>query len=59
MLCLMRKVGERICIGEKITLCIVRVRDGRVTVGIEAPRHIQVLREELIKNPEDENPRAA
>ena len=57
MLCLSRKAGERIRIGKNINLCVVRVRDGRVTIGIEAPDDVAIVREELIKR--EEKPKAA
>ena len=47
MLVLSRKVGERIVIGEEIRLTIVRIGAGGVRVGIEAPAHLNVVREEL------------
>jgi carbon storage regulator len=47
MLVLSRKVGERILIGDDIRLTIVRIGAGGVRVGIEAPPHLNVVREEL------------
>ena len=47
MLVLSRKVGERILIGEEIRVTIVRIGAGGVRVGIEAPAHLNVVREEL------------
>ena len=47
MLVLSRKVGERILIGDKIVVTIVRVAHGGVRVGIEAPPELAVVREEL------------
>ena len=47
MLVLSRKEGERIVIGDNITLVISRVSGNRVTVGIEAPRDVKVVRGEL------------
>ena len=47
MLVLSRKVGERILIGEDIRVTIVRIGAGGVRVGIEAPTHLNVVREEL------------
>jgi carbon storage regulator len=47
MLVLTRKVGERICIGEDIVLTVTAVENGRVRIGIDAPRSIPILREEL------------
>jgi len=47
MLVLSRKVGERIWIGEEISVTIVRVAGGAVRLGIEAPQGLPVIREEL------------
>lgn len=59
MLCLSRKVGEAIYIDGKIKVCVLHVRDGRVMIGIEAPKDVLILREELIEDPPQEKPRAA
>lgn len=47
MLVLSRKVGERILIGEEISVTVVRLAGGVVRLGIEAPPHLPVLRDEL------------
>jgi carbon storage regulator len=47
MLVLSRKVGERILIGDKIAVTIVRVAQGSVRIGIEAPGEMQIVREEI------------
>lgn len=47
MLVLSRREGERIVIGDDITLVISRVSGNRVTIGIEAPRDVKVVRGEL------------
>ena len=47
MLVLSRKVGERILIGDKIAVTIVRIGQGGVRIGIEAPEDYEVIREEL------------
>ena len=49
MLVVSRKVGERIRIGDEIAVTIVRLTGGGVRIGIEAPRKIPVVREELSK----------
>ena len=51
MLVLSRKVGERILIGDKIAVTIVRVAQGSVRIGIEAPGEMQIVREELKNQP--------
>ena len=47
MLVLSRKVGERIQIGENITIVVNRVVGNRVTIGIEAPSDVRIVRSEL------------
>lgn len=47
MLVLSRKVGERILIGDKISVTVVKVGHGGVRIGIEAPPELAVVREEL------------
>ena len=47
MLVLSRKEGERISIGDNITLIVSKVSGNRVTLGIEAPRDVKVVRGEL------------
>ena len=47
MLVLSRKVGERLVIGENITVVINRIAGNRVTLGIEAPSDVRIVRGEL------------
>jgi carbon storage regulator len=47
MLVLSRKVGERIWIGDDISITVVRITGGGVRLGIEAPSEMPVVREEL------------
>lgn len=47
MLVLMRKEGETIAIGNDITVTIVSIQGGQVRVGINAPRDVEVHREEV------------
>jgi carbon storage regulator len=47
MLVLSRKEGERLIIGDDITLVISRIDGNRVSIGIEAPKHVKVMRSEL------------
>lgn len=42
-----RKIGERILIGDKIAITVVKVSGGAVRIGIEAPAELAVMREEL------------
>ena len=49
MLVLSRKPGERIMIGDEIAITIVRIGPNAVRVGIEAPRDVNIVREELCR----------
>jgi carbon storage regulator len=48
MLVLTRKIGESILIGSDIKVSILEVAGDKVSVGIEAPGNVIVLREELV-----------
>jgi len=50
MLVLSRKVGERILIGDNISVTVVRIAPGIVRIGIDAPAQLPVMREELKEN---------
>lgn len=47
MLVLTRKVGEGIVIGEDIVVRVMECKDGRIRLGIEAPRDRKIYREEI------------
>ena len=47
MLVLSRKVGERLVIGDNITIVINRIAGNRVAIGIEAPSDVRIVRGEL------------
>ena len=47
MLVLSRKPGEKIIIGNGITVTVVEVNGNRVRVGIDAPHAVPILRSEL------------
>jgi carbon storage regulator len=40
-------MGERILIGDKIAITVVKVAGGAVRLGVEAPAEMAVMREEL------------
>ena len=48
MLVLSRRNGQRIVIDGKITVQVIEVQGQRVRLGIEAPRQVRVMREELV-----------
>jgi len=47
MLVLSRKSGEKILIGDKISITVVRIAPGIVRIGVDAPDDLPILREEL------------
>jgi carbon storage regulator len=47
MLVLSRKVGEKILIGDNISVTVVRVAQGIVRIGVEAPQELSIVREEI------------
>lgn len=51
MLILSRKPGEQICIGSDVVLRVTQIKRGRVTVAIDAPQSVVVLRGELQSAP--------
>jgi carbon storage regulator len=48
MLVLSRKLNEKIVIDGGIVVTIVKIEGGQVRVGIEAPEHVKIRREELL-----------
>ena len=59
MLILTRKKDEAIRIGESILVRVVEIDKNTVKLGIEAPREVEILREELIQAVSEENLKAA
>ena len=55
MLILNRKIDEAIVINENITIRILDIVDGKVKIGIDAPRDINILRQEVYDEVKAEN----
>jgi carbon storage regulator len=61
VLILTRKVGESIMIGESVEVKVLGLRAGQIKIGIEAPKDVQVHREEIYQRilAEEESERRA
>lgn len=55
MLILTRKEGEAIVIDGKIEIKLLEIEDGKVKIGIEAPKDIEILRKEIYLQTQEEN----
>jgi carbon storage regulator CsrA len=51
MLVLSRKIGEKLIVGDNITVVVSRISGNRVTIGIEAPPEVRIVRGELSDHP--------
>lgn len=59
MLILNRKVNESIMIDDRIEVRILEIVDGKIKIGIEAPREVTILRKEVYEEIRKENTEAA
>lgn len=55
MLILSRKIDEKIKIGDDITITLIDVHGDQVKIGIEAPKHVKVFRQEIFDEIQTEN----
>ncbi len=59
MLVITRKVGEGFVIGDDIVVQVLSEQDGRVRIGIEAPREMPIFRQEVYERIREENKEAS
>jgi carbon storage regulator len=49
MLVLTRRAGERVLIGDDIVITILDTRGDGIRIGIEAPRGVNIQRDEIVR----------
>ena len=54
MLVLTRHAGQKIKIGDNVTITLCEIRGDRVRIGIEAPRDVTVNRAEVVERAEND-----
>ena len=59
MLVLTRKPEESIILGSDIEIKILGIEDGKVKLGIEAPKNVEIHRKEVYLEIQEENRQAA
>jgi carbon storage regulator len=59
MLILHRRRAEALRIGKDIRIVVLESDGGGARLGIEAPHHVEILREEIIDQIREENLRAS
>jgi carbon storage regulator len=47
MLILTRRIGEKLVIGDDVTVTVLGIKGIQVRIGVDAPREVQVHREEV------------
>ena len=47
MLILTRRVGETLVISDEVTVTVLGVKGNQVRIGVKAPKHVSVHREEI------------
>lgn len=49
MLVITRKSSESILIGNDIRVTVLEISEGKVKIGIEAPKHVNIVRTEVLE----------
>lgn len=59
MLILSRKIGESIIIDDRIEVKVLEITDGKIKIGIEAPKDVTIHRKEVYDEIKEENKKAS
>lgn len=54
MLILSRRVGESLMIGDEVVVNVLGVKGNQVRIGVDAPRDVEVHREEIYERIQEE-----
>lgn len=58
MLILTRRIGETIMVGNEVTVTVPEIKGNQVRVGINAPKAVEVHRDEIFERIKAERPAA-
>jgi len=59
MLVITRRSGERVCLGDDVTVTVLEISGSTVRLGIEAPAEVPIYRHEIWLAVKEENQAAA
>ncbi|MDP7536491.1 MAG: carbon storage regulator CsrA [Methylococcales bacterium] len=54
MLILTRRIGETLMIGDEVKVTVLGVKGNQVRIGVDAPKHVSVHREEIFDRIKEE-----
>lgn len=47
MLILTRRIGETLTVGDDVKVTVINIQGGQVRIGVDAPKQVEVHREEI------------
>jgi len=54
VLILTRRIGETLMIGDEVKVTVLGVKGNQVRIGVDAPKHVSVHREEIFDRIKEE-----